>query len=114
LQPARPLVLRSAFQAERPPRDVLGLASLVDAQLRDVSARGAVSPLIFVDAGDLPDAHSISGRYTIDDARVTVTFGVYRGETEVGETTLTGDRNQLADLAERIVAEASRLVIESP
>jgi WD40 repeat protein/uncharacterized caspase-like protein len=108
LQAVRPLFQRSSFQAEKPPRDVLGLGRRVDDLLRETSARGRDIPLVFVDVVELPESYQLTGRYRLDGERVTATVNLYHGDKEVTELTVMGDRSRVDDMAAKIVEEATR------
>ena len=108
LQAVRPIVLRANFQDERRPRDTLGLAKLVDERLRDASSRGRDAPLVFIDAGEFPDACEIGGRYRVEDGKVAVEVTVFRGEEEIGRFSIDGSADDLEALATRIVDEAGQ------
>ena len=106
----KPMVLRSNFQDERRPVDPLRLTALMDARLRDASARGGDASLVFVDAGEFSGAYLLSGRYRVSGESVTVRAFVFRGEEEVGTFEVSGSTADLDDIATRILAGAERVI----
>jgi hypothetical protein len=106
----RPVVLRANFQDEDRFDDHLNLIGLVDEALREVSARGPDSSLVFWDAEDGPDAHHLVGRYKVESGYVTVTAKIFRGTASVGDLKVTGKADNLSELAAEIVAELDRRI----
>lgn len=102
----KPVVVRPNFQEEARPRDSLGLTKRLEDALRDVSARGAEAPLIFWDVPEYSEAYTISGRYRVDGAAVTVSVFLYQDETEAAKFTMTGETEKPDELAARILEKA--------
>src|SRR5207244_424747 len=94
-QPERPLVLRSRFQEEVSFDDLLGLEKRVDEKLRTLSTRGRDAPLVFVEASEFPDAFRLSGRYRLEENKVTVLVNVFQGSKMLAGLSVTGDKRQL-------------------
>jgi len=107
-QAAQPVVLPTSLHNEDGYRDALGLAKSVDEGLRDASARGGPSALVFVDAEGVPDACQLFGQYRIQNKQVTVNINLFKGETKVGSFSVTGDTSDLDTVAKRIVEETQR------
>ncbi len=108
LQAVRPLVLRASFQEEEQFDDVLGLGKQVDEMLRNVSARGRESRLVFVDARELPDAYRLAGRYRMEDAKVTVTVNLFQGKKKAGQFSVSGEKTKVAELVAKIIGEMEK------
>jgi len=60
----RPVYIRSNFQDEFEPEDLLGLGKKVDKVLNEESSKGIEALIIFVDVSDYPESCRLSGRYT--------------------------------------------------
>jgi hypothetical protein len=107
----RPLVLRSNFQDEDEPLDILDLGKKVDERLRGVSSRGRDAGLVFVDASEFPDAYRLGGRYKVDGETMTVTVTVYRGKKEKIDTfKAAGPKDKLDEMADRISRDVEKLL----
>jgi len=104
----RPMFLQSSFQDEVQPRDQLKLTGLVNEALRDVSSRGQEPPLVYVDASEFPEAYTLAGRYRVEGNTVTARVSVFKGEKQVGNFTLTGEKGNLSKLTAEIVSQAQR------
>lgn len=100
-----PLVLRANFQDEVNFDDTLALAKLVNEDLRNASARGRESSLVFVDALELPQAYRLAGRYTIDRDDVAIQVHLFQGQKRVTQFEIAGNKSDVPALAEKIVAE---------
>jgi len=99
-----PLVLRSNFQDEQAFADVLGLAPLVNAGLRDAAV------LVFVDAMELPGACRVVGRYRVEGTTVKVAVRVFRDNKLLAEFKIAGDNKDAAALAGKLVAAVQEKV----
>ena len=107
LQVVKPVLIRSAFQLEKPARDSLGLTKLIDDRLRATAgARGA--KVVFVDAAQFPGGVQASGRYKIDGAKATVSVTLFEGEKELAAFTVEGAADKPDELAGKIAAEIER------
>lgn len=106
----RPVAVRSVFQDERRLRDHLGLAVLVDAHLRDVSARGEAAPLVFFDVPAFAEAIQVTGLYIVDGASVRVRARIFRGEAEVGAFEVEGAAGDPGALAGAIAGRVEALL----
>ena len=104
-------MLRANFQDEVDFDDTLSLAQLVNDLLRNVSSRGRQTPLVFVDAVELPDAYRPAGRYAIDGDEVTIQAHMFRGKERVARFKVVGSKSDLDGLANKVVAEAQREVL---
>lgn len=104
----RPLVLRSNFQDEDQLDDVIGLKKLVDRRLRDASVGGRGAKVVFVDAGELPGAYRLAGRYVVSGDKVSVRLKLFQDKTEVATLTVEGGKGKPDDLATKVVTEVER------
>ncbi len=115
LRPVRPLVLRSTFQEEEEFADVLGLGRRIDERLRDASARGEETRLVFVDARELPGAYQLLGRYRIEGDKVRVVVRLARERGKAERFAVEGEKSRADELAARVVAEVQkRLEAQDP
>ena len=69
----RPFIVRSQFMNDARFNDDQQLAVAVDALLREASAEPD-APWVFLDAASFPDAYQLAGRYTVNDALLSVTW----------------------------------------
>ncbi len=111
LPTVHPLVLRSSFQNDAPPfHDNLELTKRMNGALREMSARGRVVRLIFVDASEFPEAYSLAGRYRVDEGQVTVKVYLLRGTDTVGQFTVEGNLSTLNQLTRDILKETEKQI----
>ena len=104
----RPLIVRARFQDQEAFFDGLALTRRVNDALREVQARDASAPLVYVDAEAVEGAHVLVGRYQRAGDTVTVTARIFlRGET-VGEVEVAGTVSDLDGLVTRLLAEVTR------
>ena len=104
----RPWILRSSFQEEEKPHDILGLARQIDEKLRDLSFQEPEPPVAFVDADELPEAFTVSGRYRIEREKIEVRVSLFRGSMDLAQFSVSGPKDRLEPLAQRIVEEIIR------
>ena len=107
-----PFVVRADFQLEGPPIDPLGLTQRVNAALREVSARGAEPPWVYLDTAEFPDGYQLAGTYRIDEANNRALVNVYliQGVEVIGSETLSGTTTEIDALAERIITLAGEML----
>lgn len=108
LQTIRPMLLRCNLQEEDEFKDVLDLGKKVDEVLKSATGRGRTSPLVFIDASELPGAHQLAGRYRIDGDAVVVTAILFRGKERVGRVSVKGEKGKPAELAASLAAEVEK------
>ena len=108
LQTIRPMLLRCNLQEEDEFKDVLDLGKKVDEVLKSATGRGRTSPLVFVDATELPGAHQLAGRYRIDGDTVVVTAILFRGKERVGRVSVKGEKGKPVELAASLAAEVEK------
>lgn len=68
----KPVLLVKGYQDEATFDDQLGIKAALEAHLSDLSARGAESPIAFMQDANYPDAYVLAGRYTTTGNQVTV------------------------------------------
>ncbi|MEO0557408.1 MAG: caspase family protein [Bacteroidota bacterium] len=104
----RPLVVRARFQDDDAFFDGLGLTRRVNDALREVQARDASAPLVFVDAEAVEGAHVLVGRYRRAGESITVTARIFlRGEA-VGDVEVAGEASDLDELVQRLLNAVTR------
>jgi uncharacterized caspase-like protein len=108
LQQVKPMVVRATFQAEKPPRDVLGLSRRINDRLDDLSASARGAKFVFVNAEELPGGVLPSGRYEIDGDKVTVNVKLFAGDKELATFAIKGSTAKQDELAAQIAAEIER------
>ena len=108
----RPMVVRAQFQDEEAYLDGIGLTRRVNDALREVQARDASAPLVFVDAEAIEGAYVLVGRYRVEGEAIPVTARIFlRGEV-VGEVEVTGDASDLDGLVQRLLGAVTRQLEE--
>jgi len=109
LQTVKPVVLRSVFQLEKPAVDSLKLSKLINDRLREASSAPRGAKLVYVDAEDFPGALLVTGRYKVEDGKVTVTITLFTGVKAAGEPfTVEGTEDKKDELAGKIAAEIEK------
>jgi hypothetical protein len=115
LRSPKPVMVQARIGEQNEFFDALGLEDAVNERLRDTAQSGPDPPLHFVDAKDFAEAHRIEGRYTIEGQQVRATIKLFQDRTKTSEFEVTGPSDDLAALAERIVAETQkRLTARDP
>jgi WD40 repeat protein len=120
VQKPKPVLIRSSFQRERPPRDTLGFSGVLDEAVKrfEGATGGAATTgsknrpvLVFADTTRMRDAYSLSGRYRRAGKEMLVMVGIYHdgGDEEappIAEFEITGPM----DTPEQKQALAARLL----
>ena len=83
-----PVFVRSSFQEDTLPRDILGLTGKVDAALREatlLTSRGRETgrSFVFWDVSQATDAYQLGGRYSLKGDTLTLNAVLFQGEQEV-------------------------------
>ncbi len=102
----RPMILRPRFFDADADDDTLDLMKVLRAKLRDesfVSGRGTQAALVFVDDEEFPGGIRPTGRYTVTGNAVTVTLRLRRDGVEIATAQVTGSKDDVAALAEKIL-----------
>jgi WD40 repeat protein/uncharacterized caspase-like protein len=89
--------------------DDLGLNKLVDNNLSVISERGAASLISFIPNAITPDAYTLSGRYEIEDKKITAKVKI-RNNKAVNRFEVSGTTDKLNELAAAIAGKAAELV----
>ncbi|HEX4875611.1 MAG TPA: caspase family protein, partial [Chitinophagaceae bacterium] len=108
----KPMFAASNFQNsdEKIADDDMELSKLINLQLSNLAARGAVSNIVYVTATNAPDAYNLTGRYTIRNNLVTVQVNLKQNKTIRKRFELSGTKDKLNELAAAIAAKAAELV----
>jgi WD40 repeat protein/uncharacterized caspase-like protein len=106
----KPMFSNCNFQDEDLMTDNLGLNKLLDAELSDLSARSADSPITFYPGSTSNEAYQLSGRYTVAGNDVSLKI-VVRHKNEIKQRLeLKGKKDQMTALAKQVVEEALKLI----
>ena len=122
IQKPKPVLTRSSFQRERPPRDTLKFSGTLDDTVKrfaGTSGAGAAQGrpvMVFADTTSMRGAYSLAGRYRREGQEMVVRVGIYvdDGDEEappIAEFKMSGKMEtpeQKQDLAERILELAYR------
>ncbi len=108
----KPLFAASNFQNadENVMADDLGLNKLTDQQLNDISSRGAEASISYMGGSSLPDAYTLTGRYTVAGNTVSIKAIIRKNNEIKHRLELTGTKDKLNDLAKTIVVQATEWV----
>jgi WD40 repeat protein/uncharacterized caspase-like protein len=110
LEQARPFVMRPRLVNQDNRRDFEIERRLIQ-QLRAANqpsqrgATGRTAPLIYLEDVELPIAITPNGEYKYEGDQITVSLDLLRGNQTVGTLTITGNKNDLPSLTEKIIAE---------
>jgi hypothetical protein len=105
----KPLFAASNFQNadENIMADDLGLNKLTDQQLNEISSRGVDATISYMSASNLPDAYSLTGRYTLTGNTITMRVIIRKNNEVKYRFELPGTKEKLNELAKSIVAQAA-------
>ena len=108
----KPLFAASNFQNadENIMADDLGLNKLTDQQLNDISARGAEASISYMGGSSLPDAYTLTGRYTVAGNSISIKVIIRKNNEIKHRLELSGTKDKLNDLAKTIVVQATEWV----
>ena len=81
-------------------------AERVQAQLQEITAKGAQANLIYVDVPEYQDAYSIKGRYQLNGEAVSLQAKLFKGNTPLGDIQAEGTAGELSALVEEILQQA--------
>jgi len=109
VQLQRPTVLRAVFLDADEAQDIWGLARAVNDELSSRSLRNG-SPA-FHDAEDMPGAYKLSGLYRQDASDVIVDVKLSRDEDPKVGFQVRGARDDLPDVAQKIIEEVERRIM---
>lgn len=101
----KPMFLMSVFLEEESMDDILGLEKLVDDNFRLISSKG-LSPIIFVQAKEFPEAYRIRGQYTIKGDKVEIKINLFKGKVKAGSFTVSGNKNEIEEIIMTITDKA--------
>lgn len=106
----KPVLLVKGYQDEATFDDQLGVKAALEAHLSDLSSRGAESPIAFMQDANYPDAYILAGRYVTTGPQVQITTNLLQAGKVAAQFTLTGQRTQLTELAQQVVAVAQKKI----
>jgi len=102
----KPVFMACTFQDEDQLYDVLGLSDLVNAQLREITAKGKVAEFCFTEGKGYPNAYQLSGSYSIQGNQVKVNYIIRKGTERIGDKfSIQGDKNYLKELVNRLLMD---------
>jgi hypothetical protein len=91
--------------------DDLNLSGLIDQGLKDLSAAGKESPLLFVADNSLSEAYSIRGKYVVKGQIITTRVSLIQGQSKrITQFDLTGTINNKEELVSSILAQAEHAI----
>lgn len=97
------IFVNSVFQEVNEFSDLLSIGELIDQKLEEISSDGKGAPLVFWGVNSFPAAYRISGNYSIEGNRIEVRFKILKDKTGNKTVTVTGDKNALDALVEKII-----------
>jgi len=102
----KPVFMACTFQDEDQLYDVLGLSDLVNAQLREITAKGKAAEFCFTEGKGYPNAYQLSGSYSIQGNQVEVNYIVRKGTERIGDKfSIQGDKNYLKELVNNLLID---------
>lgn len=90
--------------------DDMGLGGLVDNQLMNISSKGSEAPIVFINTPTSESAYILSGRYEVKGNTVTVRINIRQNKEVKQRFEVTGTKDNLKTLAEKIAQTAAGLV----
>lgn len=90
--------------------DDMGLGGLVDNQLMNISSKGSEAPIVFINTHTSESAYILSGRYEVKGNTVTVRINIRQNKEVKQRFEVTGTKDNLKTLAEKIAQTAAGLV----
>ena len=101
----KPMFLMSVFLEEESMDDILGLEKLVDDEFRLISSKG-ISPVIFVQAKEFPEAYRMRGQYAVNGDQVEIKINLFKGKEKAGSFTVSGKKDNPENIVKTIVEKA--------
>ncbi len=105
----KPVFIRSVFQDENY-GDELDLAKALEAHFRRMTVKGAQAECIYVDVSEYENGYALKGNYSYQGNKVTVKGNLFKGKTIVGKFQLTGNKADIAGLAQQILEKVRPLL----
>ena len=106
---AKPVFMAAGFININENEDDIQLSKLLNAELREINAKGKDAALLFTEAKDYPGAWKLSGNYRIEGNNIVLTYRLRRNE-EKSDHTISGDKNDLASFTKKILAAVVEIV----
>ena len=98
LSPVKPVFIRSNFQDEVEPEDVLGLSIIVDDAMEDAASSKGDSKLVFWDVREYPDAYKLNGRYLRTGNKIILKLVIKSSTTRQEHQVEAGNKEELVKL----------------
>ena len=86
--------------------DDLGLTKSVNEALREISAKGKESKIVFAMSSPAGDTYSLNGSYKLKDNELKIEIRIKKGKDKLCEFEEKGTTNNLKELAESIIRKA--------
>ena len=106
----KPYFRKTNFQNETTYIDDLGLGTMVNHKLNDLSLEGKNATAIYIDVENYTEAYGINGRYTIKDGRINIEGKVFFGDQALGDFNVQGEISKKEELVENIIDTAFHYV----
>ena len=107
----KPVFMACTFQDEDQLFDVLGLSNLVNAEFREITAKGKEAEFCFTEGRGYPDAYQVSGTYSVKENRVKVNYIIRKGLTRIGDKfSVQGDKNNLKELVNLVLWDVKQKI----
>lgn len=103
----KPVFVMSTFMDAENYGDDLGLESLIDEELRTISAKGSEANLIFYEAKKFPDAYCLRGLYTISGDEITLNLNIFYGKDKIESVEIIGSVEELEIFTSKIISEVN-------
>jgi WD40 repeat protein len=109
----KPIFIRSNFLEATEHEDVLQLSAQLDHYFQDISSKGKLAHLIYVDVPTFPEAYSIKGIYTLlTNGSITLQATVRKGSLRLGKIEVNGKLDKLEQLLEDLIGKVDGLVVD--
>lgn len=90
-------------------RDDLKLSQQLNAYFQGATAKGTGAKYHYVDVSEYKNAYSISGIYNVKAEQITVNGSLFKGEQEVGNFQVEGNKNKLDDIIDQILEKVNQI-----
>ncbi len=111
----KPLFASSNFQNndEAISDDDLELAKYINQQLNEIASRGIDGSISFVNQTNAPDSWSLAGRYEVKANSISVKVNIKQGKVVKYRFEVTGNKNNIKELAQKIVEQATEWILKN-
>ena len=108
--PKKPVFVRNIFMEETELNDKLGIGKSMEAQMEEITARGAGASLVYWDVPEYQNAYSIKGLYRLNGEDISLRAKLFKGKEPLGDIQAKGEAGALNTLVERILQQAFRIL----